>query len=149
VDGFGSCALNTFEGGCFIFQDGFCLDGNIPLNGAPGWAGNVGSDLKAYSAAANNGQLVVGNNSSGFAPLGSEHSDSGPSVAVDSSSGNKYVAWRGAAGGINIRNVNTGGQVISGDSSPNTPVIAVFLGQLFVAWQGGGNAINVAQMNLF
>jgi hypothetical protein len=94
------------------------------------------------------GLIFVGNNS-GWSSLAQNWSNQGPSAAVDETSGNRYIAWIGSGGGINIQNVNSGAQVISNDSSPNTPVLAVFAGQLFVAWRGGTNNINVASINLF
>jgi len=146
---FTSCAHSSVNVDCFIFLSNFfppCADDGIPLNGSPGWA--TDRDVRAYSAANAGGQLNFGNNG-GWVQAGTDHSDSGPSVAYNPANGHWYLAWRGAGGGINIRNLNTGATVISADWSPSTPVIAVFQGQLFAAWRGGSNNIVVGRTNLF
>jgi hypothetical protein len=147
---FTSCVGAWLSDDCFIFVGGNCLDGGIPLNGAPGLAASAAVDLRDYAAQGAGGQINYGNNSGWFQSAGN-WSNQGPSAAVDVSTGNRYIAWIGSGGGINIQNVNSGAQVISGDWSSNTPVLAVFSGQLFVAWRGGTAPynINVASINLF
>jgi hypothetical protein len=133
---------------CFYVSGGSCQDAYTGINDSPGFDGPYGVGRQAFSLYSNN-RIKTGNTTYGWADLFGNSSQNGPSVAYDPVSGNVYVAWTGASGGLNIMNVFTGAQVISNDWSNITPAIAVFQGQVFVAWRGGGNAVNVAKLNLF
>jgi hypothetical protein len=133
-------------------SDNFCPDNpNVPpglpeINGVPGWDAG---DERGFSRSSRAAMQFRITQTGGPSDFHGNWSDSGPFLVVDPTSGNHYVAWRGGGNQINLGNLNTGTQIISADTTPNIPALAVFNNQLFVVWRGNDDHINVASTNLF
>jgi hypothetical protein len=121
--------------------------------GRPAWATNgTAADIRAYSDYWGQHYIYWEMNDAGQAStqLGANWSNVGPSLAVDPSSGNRYICWlSGSNNDIIIQNMGTGTTLQFSDWSDNTPAMTVYNGKLFVVWRGGNNNVNVASLNLF
>jgi hypothetical protein len=141
------CDLSFFSAGCLFVPGQMSCPATGGMTGSPAWDAGDG---RGFSRA--NGDPMEFK----FGPFGVQfnffgnHSTRGPFLAYNPVTGHHYVTWIGNGNRINVANLNTNIHLISADSSPNTPALAVFNNQLFVVWRGGAdNRINVASTNLF